>query len=45
MTVLSDTSPQAATSHVRPSRLATLAMGALASVSGLIPTASVLLVM
>lgn len=45
MTALSDTSPQAASSHVRPSRLGTLAIGFLTSVSGLIPTAFVLLAM
>ena len=43
MTALSHTSPQAATSHIRTSRIATLAVGILAAVSGLAPAASVLL--
>ncbi|MDN5914703.1 MAG: hypothetical protein L0I76_06280 [Pseudonocardia sp.] len=45
MTALSTTSPQAATSQIRASRAATLAIGFLASISGLIPAAFVLLTM
>lgn len=45
MTVLSDTFPQTPTSHVRSSLVLTLVIGLLALVSGLIPTAFVLLAM